>query len=154
MIFSSAHTVTQDRTVSTSTSITHLCPSWHNIVDIQWGGGGGVDLSLKLGSDCHCTAAAEILSRDHQCPSARLWMDRQLDRREFRRQFQVILDSWKIPFKLGSASDNSRRWKSGDSHDIYMRVVLGGGGMLRVRLILCKVPKLFSHYAQPGRSML
>ncbi|CAB1451898.1 unnamed protein product [Pleuronectes platessa] len=38
MIFSSAHTDTQDRTVSTTTSITPLCPSWHNIIDIQGGG--------------------------------------------------------------------------------------------------------------------
>lgn len=35
MIFSSAHTDTQDRMVSSTTSITHFCPSWHNIVDIQ-----------------------------------------------------------------------------------------------------------------------
>lgn len=31
MIFSSAHTETQDRMASSSTSIAHLCPSWHNI---------------------------------------------------------------------------------------------------------------------------
>lgn len=45
MIFSSAHTDTQDRRVSTNTSITHFCPSWFNIIDIQAvvveGGAGG-----------------------------------------------------------------------------------------------------------------
>lgn len=35
MIFSSAHTDTQDRMVSSNTSITHFWPSGHNIIDIQ-----------------------------------------------------------------------------------------------------------------------
>lgn len=135
MIFSSAHTDTQDRMVSSTTSITHFCPSWHNIVDIQV-----KCLSLTLGSGFHCAAAAaEILSRSLMSVCA------SLDKSAVHGSLTGLMRVPVTPEAVSSHTEwlaytfklRQSRTEQRDTHNIYKCVV---GGMLRVRL-LCKVRK-------------
>lgn len=140
MIFSSAHTDTQDRMVSSTTSITHLCPSWHNIIDIQgvrWGGvegvEGGISLALPLQSSWDrafcCRNPLQIINVrprvSVQIETGGSWIVNSLAARS------------DIPTAVSShtewlKSSLSKLPSAADSHVIYQRAV---GGMLRARLL-------------------